>query len=138
MNAADIFSEVLERVWNEFAHKFLDLWRARGTGDAYPVSLFAGEQGAAHLEAERQAYMQRLFADTVGFAAAKTIRRIFGLAHNIDFELIKDPKKRAVSEARAVRLARAMMVETGTFPAITDVTAAARKLREWQPEFATG
>ena len=130
--------QTVERVWNEFAHKFLDLWRARGTGDAYPVSLFAGEQGAAHLEAERQAYIQRLFADTVGFAAAKTIRRIFGLAHNIDFELIEDPKKRAVSEARAVRLARAMMVETGTFPAITDVTAAARKLREWQPEFAAG
>ncbi|AWL95850.1 5-methylthioribose kinase [Bradyrhizobium ottawaense] len=128
--------ETVEQVWNEFARKFLDLWRANGTGDAYPVSLFAGAQGAARLEAERQVYMQRLFADTVGFAAAKTIRRIFGLAHNIDFELIEDPKKRAVSEARAVRLARAMMVETGTFRTIADVTSAARKLRDWQPELA--
>ncbi|WP_018320161.1 S-methyl-5-thioribose kinase [Bradyrhizobium sp. WSM2793] len=126
--------ETIEQVWNEFAGKFLDLWRANGTGDAYPVSLFAGAQGAARLEAERQAYMQRLFADTVGFAAAKTIRRIFGLAHNIDFELIEDPKKRAVSEARAVRLARAMMVETGTFRTISDATGAARKLRDWRPE----
>lgn len=107
-------------------------------GDAYPASLFAGEKGAAPLEAERQAYMQRLFADTVGFAAAKTIRRIFGLAHNIDFELIEDPRRRAVSEARAVRLARAMMVETGSFPGIADVTGAARKLRDWQPDFVTG
>lgn len=130
--------ETVERVWTEFACKFLDLWRAGAAGDAYPISLFAGEQGAARLEAERQTYMQRLFADTVGFAAAKAIRRIFGLAHNIDFELIEDPRKRAVSEARAVRLARAMMVETGTFPAITDVTAAARKLRDWRPEFAAG
>ena len=128
--------ETVEKVWIEFARKFLDLWRAGAAGDAYPVSLFAGEKGAARLEAERQAYMQRLFADTVGFAAAKTIRRIFGLAHNIDFELIEDPKKRAVSEARAVRLARTMMVETGAFSAITDVTGAARKLRNWQPEFA--
>ncbi|SFN04093.1 5'-methylthioribose kinase [Bradyrhizobium sp. Rc3b] len=126
--------ETIEQVWNEFAGKFLDLWRAEGTGDAYPVSLFAGAQGAARLEAERQVYMQRLFADTVGFAAAKTIRRIFGLAHNIDFELIEDPRKRAVSEARAVRLARAMMVETGTFRTIADVTGAARKLRDWIPE----
>ncbi|MBB4422630.1 5-methylthioribose kinase [Bradyrhizobium sp. CIR48] len=126
--------ETIEQVWNEFAGKFLDLWRANGTGDAYPVSLFAGAQGAARLEAERQVYMQRLFADTVGFAAAKTIRRIFGLAHNIDFELIEDPKKRAVSEARAVRLARAMMVETETFRTISDVTGAARKLRDWKPE----
>ncbi len=128
--------ETVERVWSEFAGKFLDLWRAEGTGDAYPVSLFAGEQGAARLEAERQAYMQRLFADTIGFAAAKTIRRIFGLAHNIDFELIEDAKKRAISEARAVRLARAMMVETETFRAIADVTGTARKLREWQPELS--
>ncbi len=129
--------DTVEKVWNGFAHKFLDLWRAEAAGDAYPVSLFAGEQGAARLETERQAYMQRLFADTVGFAAAKTIRRIFGLAHNIDFELIEDPRKRAISEARAVRLARAMMVETGAFPAIVDVTGAARKLRDWQPELSS-
>jgi 5-methylthioribose kinase len=127
--------ETVEQVWNEFARKFLDLWRAGAAGDAYPASLFAGEKGAARLEAERQAYMQRLFADTVGFAAAKTIRRIFGLAHNIDFELIEDPRRRAISEARAVRLARTMMLEAGAFPTIADVTAAARKLRDWQPEF---
>ena len=90
--------------------------------------------GAARLEAERQAYMQRLFTDTVGFAAAKIIRRIFGLAHNIDFELIEDPRRRAISEARAVRLARGMMVEAPAFRTIADITGAARKLREWQPE----
>ncbi|MGV7216721.1 S-methyl-5-thioribose kinase [Bradyrhizobium sp. UFLA05-112] len=130
--------ETVEKVWSEFARKFLDLWRANALGDAYPASLFMGEQGAARLEAERQAYVARLFADTVGFAAAKTIRRIFGLAHNIDFELIDDPRKRAISEARSVRLARVMMVETGSFPTIADVTGAARKLRDWQPEFPTG
>ena len=126
----------VEAVWTEFARKFLELWRAQGIGDAYPVSLFAGEKGAARLEAERQAYMQRLFTETVGFAAAKIIRRIFGLAHNIDFELIEDAKTRAISEARAVRLARAMMVETGTFRTIADVTGAARELRDWMPELS--
>ena len=127
---------MVENVWNEFARKFLDLWRTGASGDAYPVSLFAGEKGAARLEVERQAYMQRLFTDTVGFAAAKTIRRIFGLAHNIDFELIEDPHKRAVSEARAVRLARAMMVEAAAFRTIAEVAGAARKLRDWQPELS--
>ncbi|MBR0903313.1 S-methyl-5-thioribose kinase [Bradyrhizobium liaoningense] len=126
----------VERVWSEFAGKFLSLWRAGAAGDAYPVSLFAGEKGVARLEAERQAYMHRLFTDTVGFAAAKTIRRIFGLAHNIDFELIEDPKKRAISEARAVRLARAMMVEAAAFRSIADVAGAARKLRDWMPELS--
>jgi 5-methylthioribose kinase len=81
--------------------------------------------------------MARLLKDTVGFAAAKTIRRILGLAHNIDFELIADERLRAVCEARSLRLARAMLVDTLSFPTIAAVTAAARELRDWQPDFAT-
>ncbi|KJC46172.1 S-methyl-5-thioribose kinase [Bradyrhizobium sp. LTSP857] len=127
--------ETVETVWNEFARKFLDLWRTDARGDAYPATLFGGGKGGARLEAERQAYMQRLFADTVGFAGAKINRRIFGLAHNIDFELIEDPRRRAVSEARSVGLARTLMVDTAEFPDIASVTAAARELRSWMPEF---
>src|SRR5258708_24413976 len=97
--------------------------------------LFAGPDGAARLEAERQAYMKRLLGDTVGFAAAKIIRRILGLAHNIDFEWIEDAKLRAVCEARSLRLARAMLVDTSSFETIGAVTKAARELRDWQPEF---
>jgi 5-methylthioribose kinase len=79
--------EMVEAVWTEFARKFLEFWRNEAKGDAYPNTLFEGSAGAQRLEAERQAYMARLFADTVGFAAAKTIRRILGLAHNIDFRV---------------------------------------------------
>jgi 5-methylthioribose kinase len=128
--------ETVESVWTEFARKFLKLWRSEAAGDAYPKSLFEGEAGAARLEAERQAYMARLFEDTVGFAAAKIIRRILGLAHNIDFELIEDTKQRAVCEARSLRLARAMMVDAASFRSIGTVTKAARDMRDWQPDFA--
>jgi 5-methylthioribose kinase len=128
--------DAVEAVWTDFSGKFLKLWRMEAAGDAYPVKLFAGEKGAIRLEAERQAYMARLFSDTVGFAAAKIIRRIFGLAHNIDFEWIEDPRSRAICEARSLRLARAMMVDTGSFPTVGSVTKAARELRDWQPDFA--
>jgi 5-methylthioribose kinase len=128
--------ETVEAVWTEFARKFLELWRNEAKGDAYPNTLFEGSAGAQRLEAERQAYMARLFADTVGFAAAKTIRRILGLAHNIDFELIADEKLRAICEARSLRLARGMLVNTASFPSIAAVTDAARKMRDWQPDFA--
>ena len=127
--------ETVEQVWGEFARKFLELWRGEAAGDAYPLSLFSGEAGAERLEAERQAYMARLFQDTVGFTAAKIIRRILGLAHNIDFELIEDPKMRATCEARSLRLARALMVDTASFTTIGAVTNAARTARDWQPEF---
>ncbi|WP_315747821.1 MULTISPECIES: S-methyl-5-thioribose kinase [unclassified Bradyrhizobium] len=125
----------VEQVWTEFARKFVDLWRENATGDAYPLALFEGQAGAARLEAERQAYMARLFQDTIGFTAAKIIRRILGLAHNIDFELIEDSRVRATCEARSLRLARAMMVETESFRSIAAVTEAARRFRDWQPEF---
>ncbi|MGJ5093785.1 S-methyl-5-thioribose kinase [Bradyrhizobium oligotrophicum] len=125
----------VDEVWTGFADKFLVLWRSEATGDAYPPSLFPGEAGATRLETERQAYMAGLFQDAVGFTAAKIIRRILGLAHNIDFELIEDAKQRAVCEARALRLARTLMLETASFTSIDTVTKAARELRHWQPGF---
>jgi 5-methylthioribose kinase len=127
-------AETIESVWGEFSHKFVELWRAEAQGDAYPATLFMGEAGAARLEGERQAYMARLFQDMVGFAAAKIIRRILGLAHNIDFEWIEDTRLRAICEARSLRLARAMLVDTLSFGTIRAVTKAARELRDWQPD----
>jgi 5-methylthioribose kinase len=127
--------ETIEKVWAEFSRKFVELWRAGADGDAYPAPLFSGQSGAARLEAERQAYMDRLFQDTVGFAAAKIIRRILGLAHNIDFEWIEDPRLRATCEARSLRLARAIMLDTPSFRTVRDVTKAAKELRDWQPNF---
>ena len=108
--------ETVESVWTEFARKFLELWRTEAKGDAYPATLFEGDAGAARLETERLAYMERLLQDTVGFSAAKIIRRILGLAHKIDFDGSRIPKRRAISEARSLRLARAMMVDAASLP----------------------
>ncbi|HLG84191.1 MAG TPA: S-methyl-5-thioribose kinase [Bradyrhizobium sp.] len=127
--------ETIEATWTEFERKFLELWRTEARGDAYPASLFAGSAGALHLEAERQRNMDQLFRDTVGFAAAKIIRRILGLAHNIDFEWIEDAKMRAICEARSLRLARTMLTDAKSFVNIAAVTNMARELRDWQPDF---
>ncbi len=35
----------VEAIWTLFRSKFLDLWRANGTGDAYPASLFLDAAG---------------------------------------------------------------------------------------------
>jgi 5-methylthioribose kinase len=129
--------ETIGKVWTEFERKFLELWRAEARGDAYPAGLFTGFGGALHLEAERQRNMDQLFRDTVGFAGAKIIRRILGLAHNVDFEWIEDAKVRAICEARSLRLARVMLTDAKSFANIFAVTEMARKLHDWQPDFAT-
>ena len=120
--------ETTEAVWSLFEAKFLALWAEHGTGDAYPGDLFGDAAGAGALAEERRAYMRRLFADTIGFGAAKMIRRILGLAHNIDLEWIEDPDRRAACETRCLTLARDLMVNTGDFAGIADVTAAARRI----------
>ena len=127
---ADWVLSQLEVIWTSFREKFLVLWRENPSGDAYPASLFQGISGEQQLEAERQAYMDRLWVDTVGFAAAKMIRRVLGLAHNIDLEKIEDKDMRATCEARVLTLARAMMVNTGNYPHVQAITAAARETRD--------
>ncbi len=121
--------ETAEQVWTLFERKFLALWAEHGTGDAYPADLFADKAGAMALAVEREAYMRRLFADSLGFGAAKMIRRILGLAHNIDLEWIEDPDRRAACEVRCLTLARDMMVNTEDYRTLADVTSAARTIR---------
>jgi 5-methylthioribose kinase len=125
----DWILRAVEGIWTAFAEKFLNLWRRNATGDAYPPSLFQSLSSAAALEAERQAYMRRLWQDTVGFAGAKMTRRILGLAHNIDLEWIKDPDTRAKCEARVLELSRAMIVDAGSYSSIAAIAAAARDTR---------
>ncbi len=57
------------------------------------------------------------------------IRRVLGLAHNIDLEWIENPDVRAACETRVLRLARQLMVDTASFRTIESVVAAARAMR---------
>ena len=127
--------ETTQEICRRFRAKFLELWRSHAKGDAYPTCLFPGALGEARLDIERQHYMDRLFQDTVGFAGAKIVRRILGLAHNIDFEWIEDKARRATCEARALRLARELLVNASSFTSIEAVIAAARVAAWWKPGF---
>lgn len=114
-----------EAIWTGFQKRFLELWRAEGNGDAFDRELFADGDGALALDAHRKATMARLFRDTVGFAGAKMVRRILGLAHVADLETIADPDRRAACETKALRLARAFLVERDRFTGPADLRHAA-------------
>jgi 5-methylthioribose kinase len=105
--------DTMEAVWTGFETKFLALWRQSATGDAFTTDLFADGAGAAALEKHRAVTMARIFADSIGFAGAKMVRRILGLAHVEDLESIEDPKIRSACEMKALRLARDLMLERG-------------------------
>jgi 5-methylthioribose kinase len=103
--------DTIEAVWIGFETKFLALWRRSATGDAFVAELFADPADAEALETHRMATMARIFVDSVGFASAKMVRRILGLAHVEDFESIENPKTRSAYEMKALHLARNLMLD---------------------------
>ena len=121
--------DTLVSFWTLFEARFLELWRRTAGGDAFSASLFKDPAGEQALETFRQQTMSRLFRDSVGFAGAKMIRRILGLAHVEDLEAIKDPDRRAVCETRALRLAREMLVNAGLVKSVGELRKLAESLR---------
>jgi 5-methylthioribose kinase len=117
----------VDAVWSGFHDRFLALWRESSVGDAYCAPLFKAESARA-MEAERRRFMRVLLEDSLGFAGAKMIRRILGLAHVEDLESIADPERRALCEARALRLGRELLLSASAFSGIADVIGAARAI----------
>lgn len=119
--------ETTEAVWRGFDVAFRALWRDARTGDAYPAAFFEDAEQPVDSDAALDRYMRALFRDALGFAGAKMIRRILGLAHNIDFEQIADKTRRAACERPALQLGRALVLGAGDYADISDVIEAARR-----------
>ncbi|MGH8149436.1 MAG: S-methyl-5-thioribose kinase, partial [Steroidobacteraceae bacterium] len=114
--------------WDTFRERFLVLWRAEARGDVFPAALFADPAGAAALEAAREAFLQGLLGDMLGFAACKMIRRILGFAHVADFERIADAGARADCETGALALARLILTHPGQLSTVAEVLDAVPRM----------
>nr|GEW05986.1 methylthioribose kinase [Tanacetum cinerariifolium] len=117
--------DTLADTWNLFHKKFTTLWdlHKEGPGEAYLHEIY---NDVELRELVKQKYMTELFHDSLGFAAAKMIRRIVGVAHVEDFESITDLVKRADYERRALDFAKMLMKKRRNFNTITDVISAAQ------------
>jgi 5-methylthioribose kinase len=107
--------------WESFSRSFMAVWSGNARGDVLPASMFARPEEAAALESARRAFMDGLFADMLGFAGCKMIRRIVGFAHVSDFERIQDVTVRARCEASALAMARTLLTCPERFHSIQDV-----------------
>jgi 5-methylthioribose kinase len=115
--------------WEAFERRFLALWAEAGRGDVYPPAMFAAAEDEAALASGRRAYVDRLFADMLGFGACKMIRRILGFAHVLDFEAIPDPERRARCERAALGMASAILKHPERFGSIDALLEAAPTMR---------
>ncbi|XP_027106026.2 methylthioribose kinase [Coffea arabica] len=115
--------KTIEETWNLFHKKFTALWDEHkdGPGEAYLPEIYNNAE--LHLLA-KQKYMEDLFHDSLGFGAAKMIRRIVGVAHVEDFESIAEPEKRANCERQALTFAKLLLKERRRFKSIGEVVSA--------------
>jgi 5-methylthioribose kinase len=114
--------------WKTFRGRFLALWTGHAKGDAWPVAMFSAPGDIAALDAARNAFLNSLFTDMLGFAACKMIRRILGFAHVIDFERIQEPARRGYCEADALTLAHLLLTRPEQFRSLDDVIDAVPRI----------
>lgn len=115
-----------EETWNLFEAKFISLWNANTEhrGDAYLDAIYNNPQVTLLVQ---QKYLKDVFHDSLGFGAAKMIRRIVGVAHVEDFESIEDASKRSECERRALNFAKTLMKERRNFHTISQVVQAVQR-----------
>lgn len=120
--------QVVETLWEEFAACFHAGYRAPAESARIAPDLFDALTGRSALPQLAGEELERIFADSLGFAGAEMIRRILGLAHVAEFERIADPEVRARCERQALVLARDLLVHRHHYRTIGEVTARARLL----------
>jgi len=115
-------------IWTEFANKFTLLWREH---ESRRKSHFIGDDPGGHCaEAYRTRFMQRLLANSLGFAGCKMIRRIVGMAKVADITSISDDAIRAAVEVKCVQCAERLLIERHAFGSIEEVVELARDVQD--------
>jgi 5-methylthioribose kinase len=125
--------------WTLFRRRFLEIAaEAAPTGDGLPQSHFGDPSGAARRTSLIAAYLDDVCRDAIGFLATKVIRRIVGFAQVEDFLVIADAEKRAQAQARALSLARSLLVEPERYHDVAALVAALPKFDRagLDPDFA--
>ena len=104
--------------WDGFAQQFMQLWQQHeqaGVG-------FTGRDLDGHsAQAYRNAFMHRLFQDSLGFAGCELVRRVLGLAKVAEIADIADLQARASAEMAALRLAERLLLKRHTISGMSQL-----------------
>jgi 5-methylthioribose kinase len=103
--------QTLADVWQRFDARFDELWH---------------EHDPAESAEFRQSFRLALLRDSIGFAACKMIRRVLGVAHVIDLELIAEPQLRARAESWVLLIAQHLLLERAAISDAHGLLAAIR------------
>jgi 5-methylthioribose kinase len=121
---------VAENIWSIFCAEFTKLWKTERNGILYQRALFEEQGDVLGSEQALTKVLRGIWVDMLGFAGVEMHRRILGLAHNADFELIADPEMRARCEAKALKLGWQLIVGRHHFTSIQHVNSLAENLEQ--------
>ncbi len=102
-------------IYTLFERKFIENWDKDATDVMASVSGY------------QEFYMRKMFVDTIAFAAMVMIRRVHGLAHNIDVDGIEDLERRRDVQIKILEMAEELMMNRESFSGMEDVTNFVKK-----------
>ncbi len=107
--------DMTNETYTLFREKFIKNWE----NDAKEIS--------AKVPGYMDYYLRQFFSDMLGYAAVVMIRRVHGLAHNIDVDEIEDLKVRRDVQIKILELAELVMFNRYHFDNIKDLTRFVKK-----------
>ena len=100
--------DVIVETWLKFRHKFDHYWQEHHTNSGLLTWNYA--DGTEDFAALREAFLDRIFSDSIGFAACKMMRRVLGLAKVADIAAIEDLEERLKIERMTLDMASNMII----------------------------
>lgn len=122
--------DTIETIWETFRVEFSRLWRTERRGILYQASLFEDRGDPLAAEQALNIVLDEIYREMLGFAGVEIHRRILGLAHNADFEMIADPDRRANCESKALKLGRHIAVNRHRIHSLRDIRETAERLQK--------
>jgi 5-methylthioribose kinase len=117
-------------IWAVFCVEFAKLWHCERSGILYQRQLFEDQDDALGSAQALDLVLHGIWVDMLGFAGVEMHRRILGLAHNADFEVIADPDKRAACELKALKLGRHLAVNRAQIHGMAEINSLAQRLEQ--------
>lgn len=107
-------------IWRTFRAEFSRLWTTR-RGILYPAALYEDQGDALGARQALDHLLHDIWRDMLGFAGVEIHRRILGLAHNAEFETIRDEELRAACERPALEFGRHIVVNRRRLTSLDEV-----------------
>ncbi|EDU37541.1 S-methyl-5-thioribose kinase [Clostridium sporogenes] len=103
--------DAIEEIWHEFEKDLKEIWEK----DSKEIS--------STVEGYKEYYINNLLQETVGFSACEVMRRIVGMAHVPDLDILKDLKQKAKAQSLGLKIGQEMVMRRNKISNIEDLSA---------------